>query len=83
MKTENKKTLRGSVLFTVVCVMALLVIFLTGTLALASASNNRAHKSYASSQASYTAKAAITSFTEAMQRDEGIVAAVQNMTGPL
>jgi hypothetical protein len=83
MKTENKKTLRGSVLFTVVCVMALLIIFLSGTLALASASNNRAHKSYAASQANYTARAAITSFTEAMQRDEGIVAAVQNMTGPL
>lgn len=76
MKKGKKKTLKGSVLFTVVSVMALLIIFLTGTLALASASNNRAHKSYASSQASYTARAAIASFTEAMQREEGIVAAL-------
>lgn len=83
MKTENKKTLRGSVLFTVICVMALLIIFLTGTLALASASNNRAHKSYSTSQASYTARAAIESFTEAMQKEPQIVAAIQNMTDTL
>ncbi|WP_028517990.1 hypothetical protein [Ruminococcus flavefaciens] len=80
MKTENKKTLRGSVLFTVVCVMALLIIFLTGTLALASASSNRAHKSYASSQASYTARAAIDTFVRSMERDPGIPAAIQDMT---
>ena len=79
MKTEKKKTLRGSVLFTVVCVMALLIIFLTGTLALASAAGNRAHRSYSTSQANYTARAAIESFTTAMQRDERIVAAVQSV----
>ena len=65
MKTEKKKTLRGSILFTVVCVMALLIIFLTGTLALASAAGNRAHRSYSVSQANYTARAAIASFTDA------------------
>ena len=79
MKTEKKKTLRGSVLFTVVCVMALLIIFLTGTLALASAAGNRAHRSYSVSQASYTARTAIESFTQAMQRDKGIEAAVEEM----
>lgn len=77
MKTEKKKTLRGSVLFTVVCVMALLIIFLTGTLALASAAGNRAHRSYSTSQANYTARAAIESFAQAMKRDDGIAAAVQ------
>ncbi len=80
MKTEKRKSLQGSVLFTVVCVMALLIIFLTGTLALASASSNRAHKSYSSSQASYTARAAIESFTQAMARDPGLPAAIENMT---
>jgi len=79
MKTEKKKTLRGSVLFTVVCVMALLIIFLTGTLALASAAGNRAHRSYSISQASYTARTAIESFTQAMKRDKGIEAAVEEM----
>jgi len=79
MKTENRKTLRGSVLFTVICVMALLIIFLTGTLALASASSNRAHKSYASSQASYTARAAIDAFVQSMERKPGIPAAIEDM----
>lgn len=79
MKTEKRKTLQGSVLFTVVCVMALLIIFLTGTLALASASSNRAHKSYSSSQASYTARAAIETFTLAMEREPGLPAAIENM----
>lgn len=80
MKTEKKKTLRGSVLFTVVCVMALLIIFLTGTLALASAAGNRAHKSYSTSQANYTARAAIDSFTTAMSRDLGLEAAVESLS---
>ncbi|MBR6967933.1 MAG: type II secretion system protein [Ruminococcus sp.] len=79
MKTENKKTLRGTVLFTVVAVMALLIIFLTSTLALASATGNRAHKSYASAQASYTARAAIDSFAQSMTRNEEIAAIVQNL----
>lgn len=72
MKTEKNNRLRGTVLFTVVAVMALLIIFLTGTLALATASNNRAHKSYSSSQASYTAKTAITGFTQALANSEEI-----------
>ena len=79
MKTEKRKSLQGSVLFTVVCVMALLIIFLTGTLALASASSNRAHKSYSSSQANYTARATIESFIKAMERKPGIPAAIQNI----
>ena len=82
MKTEKKKTLRGSALFTVVAVMAILILFLTGTLALASASNSRAHKSYSVSQASYTARSAIRSFKAAMQDETdgaGIVAAVHNL----
>lgn len=84
MKTEKNKALRGSVLFTVVAVMALLIIFMAGTLALASATSNRAHKSYASSQASYTAKAAIDGFAEAMSREDGLVAAIQDIgTNPI
>ena len=79
MKTEKRKSLHGSVLFTVVCVMALLIIFLTGTLALASASSNRAHKSYSSSQANYTARATIESFVQAMEREPGIPAAIENL----
>lgn len=65
MKTEKKRTLKGSILFTVVSVMALMIIFMTSTLALASAANKRAHKSYSSSQTTYTARAAIDSILAA------------------
>lgn len=74
--------MRGTVLFTTVSVMALLIIFLTGTLVLASASNSRAHKSYSTSQASYTARAAIDSFIESMARNGAIAAAVQEIATP-
>ena len=77
--TEKRKTVRGSVLFTTVSVMALLIIFLSGALALASSANNRAHKSYSSSQASYNARAAIDSFMQSMQINAGVAAAVHDM----
>lgn len=80
MKIENKKTLKGSVLFTTVAVMSLLIIFLMGTLMLATASNHRAHKSYSTSQASYTARAAIDSFMTAMQRQPEVAAAVEHLS---
>ena len=57
MKTEKSKNLRGSVLLTVVSVMSLLIIFLSGTLVLASAANNRAHINYSSAQAGITSRA--------------------------
>ncbi len=79
MKTEKSNKLRGTVLFTVVCVMALLIIFLTGTLALATASSNRAHKSYSSSQANYTAKTAITGFTRALSTDNSVRNVIVNL----
>ena len=80
-KTRKRKTVRGSVLFTTVSVLALLIIFLTGALALASSANNRAHRSYSSSQASYNARAAIDAFTQAMIQDPDVAAAVHDMSG--
>lgn len=62
MNEEKKdRRLKGSVLFTVVSVMSLLIIFLMGTLVLAVSANNRAHKSFSSSQTQYTARAAVDS----------------------
>lgn len=80
MKTEKmNRKLKGTVLLTVVSVMGLLIIFLSGTLVLATAANRRAHRSYSTSQAELTAKAAIESFTAAMADNEKIAAAVQNL----
>ena len=70
--------MKGTVLLTVVSVMALMITFMTTTLVLANAANKRAHRSYSTSQAEYTARAAIENFTEAMHRDPDIAAAVQN-----
>lgn len=83
MKTEKSKRLKGAVLFTVVSVMSLLIIFLMGTLLLASAANKRAQKSYAVSQAEYTAKTAIESFTKAMESSEEIAGAVQGLNSAI
>lgn len=81
MKTEKKRTLKGSILFTVVSVMALMIIFMTSTLALASAANKRAHKSYASSQTNYTARAAIDSILAAAGTDSAFADALDAL-GP-
>ena len=43
---EKKGKVGGSVLFTVIVVMMVLVVFLMGTLGLASAANKRAQNSY-------------------------------------
>ena len=80
MKTDKKRSFRGAVLLTVVSVMSLLIIFLTSTLALATAANNRAHKSYSSSQASYTARAAIDSILKAAKDDESFRTAMAGLT---
>lgn len=66
MKHDNKRRVKGSVLFTVVSVMSLLIVFLMGTLVLAASANNRAHKSYSSSQTQYTARTAVDSILAAI-----------------
>lgn len=82
MKTEKKQTFRGAVLFTVVCVMSLMIIFLTSTLVLATSAHSRAHKSYASSQAHYTARSAIDSVLAAITTDENFAKAVSSIANP-
>lgn len=84
MNTEKKRQLKGSVLFTVVCVMSLLVIFLMSTLVLAASANNRAHKSYSSSQTQYTARTAVDSILAAVgdttTEGQAFAAAVSSLT---
>lgn len=80
MKTEKKRTLKGSILFTVVSVLALMVIFMTSALALASSANKRAHKTYSNSQATYTARAAIDSILAAVGTDNNFASAVESLS---
>jgi len=79
MKTEKNRKLHGSVLLTVVAVMAMLIIFMTGTLVLANAANRRSHRSYTSSQAEYTARAAIDAFYRSTEDNTAIRNAVLNL----
>ncbi|MBR7038193.1 MAG: hypothetical protein IKI21_02955 [Oscillospiraceae bacterium] len=53
------KKVKGTVLFTVVCVMMVLVVFLMGTLTLAATANKRALTNYQQEQTEYTAKAVL------------------------
>ena len=80
MKEKKNRKLKGSVLLTVISVMALLIIFMSTTLILANAANNRAHKSYATSQAEYTARSAIEAFAQSMSDRPAIEAAVKGLT---
>lgn len=83
MKTEKNRKLKGSVLLTVVSIMALLIVFLTSALVLATASNRRAHRDYSSSQAEYTARAAIDSAIASINQNENVRAAVQEINAPM
>lgn len=76
---EKKGKVGGSVLFTVIVVMMVLVVFLMGTLGLASAANKRAQNSYTSSQAQYTARMAVESVLAAMQNDYVVAKTVNDL----
>jgi|GEM_PF-4855823 len=78
MNNQMKLKLKGTVLFTVISVMSLLIIFLLGTLVLASSASNRAHKSYSTSQAKYTARMAIESVADALGKETVLVRKVKD-----
>ena len=59
--------------------MMVLVVFLMGTLGLASAANKRAQNSYTSSQAQYTARMAVESVLAAMQNDADVAERVYKL----
>ncbi|MDE6789769.1 MAG: polymer-forming cytoskeletal protein [Ruminococcus sp.] len=66
IKREKNGKLRGSVLLTVVCVMSLLIVFLFGTLALATAANNRAHVNYSTAQTEVTSRTVVDAAIKGM-----------------
>ncbi|MCQ2490379.1 MAG: hypothetical protein MJ079_02160 [Ruminococcus sp.] len=66
MEDLKNRKYKGSVLLTVVSVMALLIIFLFGTLVLATSANNRAHVNYSSAQTKVTSRLVVDSAIKAM-----------------
>lgn len=69
MKRKKNRKLHGSVLLTVVVVMSLLIVFLFGTLTLATAANNRAHVNYSSAQTNITSRTVVDAAVKAMIQD--------------
>lgn len=63
------KRVQGTVLFTVVCVMMVLIVFLMGTLALAATANNRAYNNYQKEQTEYTARTVLDATVQAINED--------------
>lgn len=68
-RKKNRK-LHGSVLLTVVCVMSILIVFLFGTLVLATAANNRAHVNYSSAQTAVTSRTVVDAAIKAMEANK-------------
>ena len=80
MNMQNtKKRAAGSVLFTVVAVLMIMIVFLVGTLAIASSANKRSHNSYSTTQAQYTARTGIDSVIAAVITNSDIADAVDNL----
>ncbi len=77
------KRVQGTVLFTVVCVMMVLIVFLMGTLALAATANNRANFKYQKAQNESIARTVMESVVKAISEDNtnnGIRSSIVNAT---
>jgi hypothetical protein len=66
MKTEKIRKAKGSVLFTVVAVMTLLVVFMAGTMILVSSANHRSHINYSTAQTTVTSRTVAESVLKAI-----------------
>lgn len=63
---HKRKNPKGSVLFTVVAVMMVMIVFVMATLTIAGAANKRAYSSYSKNQTTYTARAAVDAVYDAL-----------------
>ena len=68
--SSSPKRVKGTVLFTVVAVMMVLIVFLMGTLALAATASNRAYANYQKAQTQATARAVLDSAIKAVNAKE-------------
>lgn len=84
MKEKARLTkVKGTVLFTVVSVMMVLIVFLMGTLALAATANNRANRNYQKEQTEATARAVLDAVVEAINQDDKKVGGLADRIGSL
>lgn len=83
MEKTTPKKLKGTVLFTVVSVMMVLIVFLAGTLALATTASNRAHRNYQTAQAEAVARTVLDSAIKAIEEDAGAKDGLKDKIGKL
>lgn len=69
VQSAAPRKVKGTVLFTVVCVMMVLIVFLMGTLALAATANNRANANYQKTQTEQTARTVLDAVAQAIADD--------------
>lgn len=85
-KSVAPHKVKGTVLFTVVIVMMVLIVFLMGALALSATANKRAMKNYNSVQTQATAKAGVRALLSTIQNDvtfAGKVAGLKSGSAPI
>ena len=76
---KNRQKLKGSVLFTVVAVMMVVLVFVMSALTIAGATNRRAYSDYAKAQTQYTARSAIEATVEYLNENEDFQHMVEGM----
>lgn len=70
VQSAAPRKVKGTVLFTVVCVMMVLIVFLMGTLTLAATANNRANAKYQKTQTEAIARTVLDSVAQAIADDD-------------
>lgn len=76
---KNRQKLKGSVLFTVVAVMMVVLVFVMSALTIAGATSRRAYSDYAKAQTQYTARSAIEATVEYLNENEDFQHMVEGM----
>ena len=80
LPAKRRRAAKGTVLFTVVAVMMVLIVFLMGTLALAATANNRAQAVYQKAQTEATARAVLEAAYQAIADDTTATGIRSNVT---
>jgi len=83
LPAKRRRAAKGTVLFTVVAVMMVLIVFLMGTLALAATANKRAQRNYQREQTRANAKAAIDATIDAINQSDKAVGGLKEQLSKL
>lgn len=76
---KNRQKLKGSVLFTVVAVMMVVLVFVMSALTIAGATSRRAYSDYAKAQTQYTARSAIEATITHLQNSTDFAKKIKNL----